>query len=113
MHNVNLEEKLAAFDERWSPCMVTSYSGNDTMVVKLEGGFVWHSHLETDDFFLVLKSDLDIETRDRTVPLGPEEPFVVPRGVEHRPVASGEVHLPLIEPAGTADPAAATEKTRA
>ena len=70
------------------------------MVVKLQGPFVWHKHDETDDFFLVLKGQLAIELRDRSVRLGPGELFVVPRGVEHRPVATEEVHL-LIEPAGT------------
>jgi mannose-6-phosphate isomerase-like protein (cupin superfamily) len=76
---------------------------------------VWHAHPETDDFFLVLKGVVDIEMRDRTVTLGPGELFVVPRGVEHRPVARGEAHLLLIEPAGTpntGDPATAVEKRR-
>jgi mannose-6-phosphate isomerase-like protein (cupin superfamily) len=71
------------------------------MVVKLQGPFVWHKHDETDDFFLVLKGTLDIELRDRTVTLGSGEMYVVPRGVEHRPVARDEVHLLLIEPSGT------------
>ena len=71
------------------------------MVVKLAGPFVWHSHDDTDDFFLVLSGRLDIELRDRTVTLGPGELFVVPQGVEHRPVAHGEVHLLLIERTGT------------
>jgi mannose-6-phosphate isomerase-like protein (cupin superfamily) len=86
------------------------------MVVKVEGAFVWHAHPETDDFFLVLKGVVDIEMRDRTVTLVPGELFVVPRGVEHRPVARGEAHLLLIEPAGTpntGDPATAVEKRRA
>ena len=113
---VNLGEKLAGFDERWAPRIVASYNGNDVMVAKLEGEFVWHSHPETDDFFLVLRGTLDLELRDRTVTLGPGELFVVPRGVEHRPVARGEVHLLLIEPEGTpntGDPATAAEKRRA
>jgi mannose-6-phosphate isomerase-like protein (cupin superfamily) len=77
------------------------YTGNDVMVVKVEGPFHWHKHDETDDFFLVLKGTLDIELRDRTVTLRPGEMFVVPRGVEHRPVAREEVHALLIEPQGT------------
>ena len=116
MDKVNLGEKLAGFDERWAPRIVADYNGNDVMVVKLEGEFVWHSHPETDDFFLVLQGTLDIELCDRTVTLRPGELFVVPRGVEHRPVARGEVHLLLIEPRGTpntGDPATAVEKTRA
>jgi mannose-6-phosphate isomerase-like protein (cupin superfamily) len=71
------------------------------MVVKVKGEFVWHKHDETDDFFLVLKGRLDIQMRDRTVTLGPGEMYVVPKGVEHCPVAKEEVHLLLIEPAGT------------
>jgi mannose-6-phosphate isomerase-like protein (cupin superfamily) len=99
---VNLAEKLAAFSEQWSPKIVARYNGNDIMVVRVEGEFTWHSHPDTDDFFLVLDGELDIELRDRTVTLGPGELFVVPAGVEHRPVArNGEVKLLLIEPAGT------------
>ena len=71
------------------------------MVVKVKGEFVWHKHDETDDFFLVLKGRLDIQMRDRTVTLGPGEMFIVPKGVEHCPVAREEVHLWLIEPTGT------------
>ena len=63
--------------------------------------FVWHKHDETDDFFLVIKGKLDIELRDRTVSLGPGEMYIVPKGVEHRPVANEEVHMLLIEPTGT------------
>lgn len=99
---VNLAEKLGQFSEHWSPRIVAHYNGNDIMVVRVEGEFIWHSHPDTDDFFLVLDGELDIELRDRTVTLGPGELFVVPTGVEHRPVASrGEVKLLLIEPAGT------------
>ena len=99
---VNLDAKLASFTEHYSPRLVAPYNGNDIMVVKLEGDFVWHSHPDTDDFFLVLDGELDIELRDRTVTLGPGELFVVPTGVEHRPCARrGEVKLLLIEPRGT------------
>ena len=68
----------------------------------MKGESVWHHHDDTDDFFLVLKGMLDIQLRDRTVTLGPGQIYVVPRGVEHRPVARDEVHLLLIEPTGTA-----------
>jgi mannose-6-phosphate isomerase-like protein (cupin superfamily) len=71
------------------------------MVVKAQGEFVWHKHDDTDDFFLVLKGRLTIQLRDGDVRLGPGELFVVPRGVEHRPVADEEVHLMIIEPSGT------------
>jgi len=98
---VNLESKLKRFSEQWSPKIVASYNGNDVMVVKVKGEFVWHSHPDTDDFFLVLKGRLTIQLRDGDVHLGPGELYVVPRGIEHRPVAEEEVHLLLIEPAGT------------
>jgi mannose-6-phosphate isomerase-like protein (cupin superfamily) len=99
---VNIPEKLDSFTDQWSPKIVASYNGNDIMVVRVEGEFVWHSHEDTDDLFLVLDGDLDIELRDRTVSLGPGELFVVPKGVEHRPVARrGEVKMLLMEPAGT------------
>ena len=98
---INLAEKLATFAEHWSPRTVTTYNGHDVMVVKVQGEFVWHKNADTDDFFLVLKGALDIELRDRTVTLKPGEIFVVPKGVEHRPVAREEVHLLLIEPTGT------------
>ena len=110
---MNLSDKLASFTDHWHPRIITSYNDNDVMVVKLQGEFVWHKHDETDDFFLVLEGSLDIELRDRTVTLGPGELFVVPKGVEHRPVAKEEVHLLLIEPRGTpntGDPATAVTK---
>ncbi len=110
MHQVNLEAKLSTFTEHWQPRTVAQFNGHDIMVVKAQGEFVWHKHDDTDDFFLVLKGDLAIEMRDRSVRLGPGELFVVPRGVEHRPVAQKEVHLLLIELSGTpntGDPATA------
>jgi mannose-6-phosphate isomerase-like protein (cupin superfamily) len=111
---VNLREKLDSFSDQWAPKIVASYNGNDICAVRLDGEFVWHSHPDTDDFFLVIDGELDIELRDKTVTLGPGELFVVPRGAEHRPVArKGEVKLLLIEPRGTpntGDEATATAK---
>jgi mannose-6-phosphate isomerase-like protein (cupin superfamily) len=98
---INLAEKLATFSEHWSPRTVAQLNDYDVMVVKVKGEFVWHQHDETDDFFLILKGELDIQMRDRTVTLGPGELFIVPKGVEHRPVAREEVHMLLIEPTGT------------
>ncbi len=98
---VNLAEKLATFSDHWSPRTVARFNECDVMVVKVKGEFVWHKHDDTDDFFLVLKGTLDIQMRDRVVALGPGEMFVVPKGIEHRPVAREEVHLLLIEPTGT------------
>jgi mannose-6-phosphate isomerase-like protein (cupin superfamily) len=101
MEQVNLESKLAQFADHWAPSTVAQFNGHDVMVVKAEGEFVWHSHEDTDDFFFVLQGQLEIQLRDRTIRLAPGELFIVPRGVEHRPVAHGEVHLLLIEPTGT------------
>ncbi|HEU6444804.1 MAG TPA: cupin domain-containing protein [Gaiellaceae bacterium] len=98
---VSLAEKLASFDEVFAPRIVGYYNGNKIQVGKLKGEFVWHSHPNTDDFFLVLKGRLTIRLRDRDVRLGEGELFVVPRGVEHCPVADEEAHILLIEPAGT------------
>lgn len=98
---INLAEKLKTFSEHWSPRTVAQMNDHDVMVVKVKGEFVWHKHDDTDDFFLVLKGRLDIELRDRTVTLGPGELFIVPKGVEHRPVAREEVEILLIEPTGT------------
>jgi mannose-6-phosphate isomerase-like protein (cupin superfamily) len=101
MHPVSLAEKLAGFSEHWQPRTVAEFNGHDIMVVKAQGEFVWHKHDDTDDLFLVLRGRLVIRLRDGDVTLGPGELFVVPKGVEHRPVAEEEVHMLLIEPSGT------------
>ncbi len=98
---INLAAKLSTFKEHWQPRVVGQFNGNDLMVVKVKGEFVWHKHDDTDDFFLVLTGRMDIQLRDRVVTLGPGEMFVVPKGVEHRPVAEEEAHVLLIEPRGT------------
>ena len=98
---IDLPGKLASFDELWSPRIVAELNGQHIKLAKLDGAFVWHSHAEEDEMFLVLKGMLTIELRDGAVVLGPGQMTVVPRGVEHRPVADGEVHLLLFEPAGT------------
>jgi mannose-6-phosphate isomerase-like protein (cupin superfamily) len=98
---INLASKLSTFSEHWQPRVVGQFNGNDLMVVKAKGEFVWHKHEDTDDFFLVLKGSLDIHLRDGIVTLGPGEMFVVPKGVEHRPIATEEAHVLLIEPRGT------------
>jgi len=101
MDAINLASKLAMFSDHFQPRSVAQFNGYDVMVVKALGEFVWHSHPDTDDFFLVLKGRLLIELRDGNVSLGPGDLYVVPAGVEHRPVAREEVHLLLIEPHGT------------
>lgn len=110
---IDLARTLATFAERFAPRTVAAFNGHDVMVAKLEGPFCWHRHDDTDDLFLVLRGRLDIELRDRIVTLGPGQLFVVPQGVEHRPVADGEVHVLLLERAGTpntGDPATAAPR---
>jgi mannose-6-phosphate isomerase-like protein (cupin superfamily) len=112
-NTINLADKLAQFSDHWSPRTVAQLNEYDVMVVKVKGEFVWHAHHDTDDFFLVLKGRLVIRLRDRDVVLNAGELFVVPRGVEHQPVAEEEVHLLLIEPTGTpntGDPATAAPR---
>ncbi len=111
---VNLSEKLALLDEPYSPGIVGYYNDEKLVVVKVLGEFVWHSHADTDDFFLVLAGRLTIQLRDRDVVLGPGELFVVPRGVEHCPRADVETHVLLIEPRGTVNTGdAGGDRTRA
>ena len=98
---VNLAEKLSLLSERYSPGIVGHLNDYKLAVVKARGEFVWHSHPDTDDFFLVLRGHLTIRLRDRDVELEAGELFVVPRGVEHCPYAAEEAHVLLIEPSGT------------
>ena len=98
---VNLADKLALLDAPFQPAIVGTLNDYKLEVVKVDGEFVWHKHDDTDDFFLVLEGTLVIELRDGSVTLGPGQMYVVPKGVEHRPVAAEEVHVLLIEPRGT------------
>lgn len=98
---INLAEKLSTFAEHWQPRTVGEFNGHDLMVVKVKGEFRWHQHDDSDDFFLVLKGRITIRLREGDVTLGPGELFVVPKGVQHCPVAEEEAHLLLIEPTGT------------
>jgi mannose-6-phosphate isomerase-like protein (cupin superfamily) len=98
---VNLRDKLARFDDRWSPKIVANMNDYHVKLVKVEGEFLWHTHDETDELFLVLNGRLTIKLREGDVTLDEGELFVVPRGVEHMPVAAAECHILLLEPAGT------------
>jgi mannose-6-phosphate isomerase-like protein (cupin superfamily) len=101
MEKVNLAEKLASFSEHWQPRIVGELNGQQVKVAKLQGEFVWHHHDHEDELFLVVKGAMTIQLREREVALGEGEFFIVPRGVEHRPVAAAEAHILLFEPAST------------
>ena len=98
MHVVNLQEKLDSFSETWVPKVVGALNGQYVKVAKLEGEYVWHAHAHEDEMFLVVHGQLDLEFRDRTLTLHPGEFCIVPRGVEHRPVARELVSIVLFEP---------------
>lgn len=102
MEKVNLDEAFDSFDERWSPRVAAELDGQAVKLAKVEGEFVWHSHADADELFLVRSGELTIELRtEPDVHLGPGELVVVPAGVEHRPVADGEAEILLFEPAET------------
>jgi mannose-6-phosphate isomerase-like protein (cupin superfamily) len=98
---VNLQDKLAKISEHWLPKIVAQMNDYHFKVVNVQGEFVWHDHPETDEVFIVLKGQLEIQFRDGSVVLNEGEMFVVPKGVEHKPVAEEECHIMLVEPAGT------------
>lgn len=101
MPAVNLAEKFSAITEHWQPRIVGELNGQHVKLAKLKGEFVWHHHVAEDELFLVVKGTLLMRLRDGDVTIREGEFFIVPRGVEHQPVAEEEVHLLLFEPAGT------------
>jgi mannose-6-phosphate isomerase-like protein (cupin superfamily) len=110
---VNLADTLASFDEAFQPKIVGFHNGNKIQLAKARGEFVWHSHPDTDDLFLVVAGRLTIQLRDRDVELGPGELFVVPRGVEYCPRADDEAHVLLIETEGTPNTGDSSEREAA
>jgi len=98
---INLKHKLSLFDQHWSPKCVATFNGHEVMVVKALGDFNWHTHDDTDDFFLIVSGELTIHFRDEDIVLGAGDMYVIPKGVEHRTSAKAETHMLLIEPAGT------------
>jgi mannose-6-phosphate isomerase-like protein (cupin superfamily) len=101
MQKVNVDEKLALFSDHWRPKIVGELNGQHVKLVKFKGPFVWHHHEHEDEMFLVVRGRFRIEFRDREVELREGEFLIVPRGVEHRPVADEEVSVMLFEPATT------------
>lgn len=98
MKKVNLEEKFNLFSECWSPKVVAELNDNYVKLAKFKGAFAWHTHHNEDEMFLVVKGAIKIKLRDRDIQLGEGEFFIVPKGVEHMPVADEEAHVLLLEP---------------
>ncbi|HWA59592.1 MAG TPA: cupin domain-containing protein [Gemmatimonadales bacterium] len=115
---INLAEKFSRFHDQWSPKIIAELNDSHVKLAKVQGEFVWHQHEHEDELFLILSGVLTIEFRDRTLTLAPGEMVVIPKGVEHRPVAPEEVHIMLIEPkgihhtGGVEDPRTVTEWQR-
>ena len=101
MEKVNINEKLSLFQDYWNPRIVGELNGQQVKLVKFKGEFVWHKHDHEDELFYVVKGSFTMEFRDKTIELSENEFLIVPKGVEHRPVAVNEVSIMLFEPAGT------------
>ena len=101
MNKINIAEKLSLFQDHWNPRIIGSLNNQHVKLAKVKGEFVWHHHENEDELFYVLNGCLKMEFRDRTETLHEGDMIIVPRGVEHRPVAEEEVHLMLFEPAST------------
>ena len=99
MNAVNLKEKLSLFKEQWTPKIIGELNGQQVKLAKLQGEFVWHDHKDEDELFYVIKGQLIIELRDKTITLNEGDLYIVPRGVAHKPIAHEEVHIMLFEPA--------------
>lgn len=112
MEKVNLAEKFGLFTEYWSPRIIGEVQGMHVKAVKLQGEFIWHHHVNEDEMFLVIKGSLLLKFRDRDVWLDEGEFLIIPRGVEHLPVAEEEVHVVLFEPAGTLNTGNITDSDR-
>ncbi|MFT5166974.1 MAG: mannose-6-phosphate isomerase-like protein (cupin superfamily) [Saprospiraceae bacterium] len=101
MNVINLKEKLSLFSEHWTPKIVGELNGQQVKLAKLKGEFIWHSHTDEDELFYILKGVLKMEFRDKMVTLKEGDMLIIPKGVEHRPIAAEEVHVMLFEPAAT------------
>ena len=109
---ISLAQKFSKFSERYQPKVVAQMNDYQFKLARVEGDFVWHSHADTDETFLVIDGQLRIDFRDGSVTLGPGEMFVVPRGREHKPFAAAECKIMLIEPAGTVNTGDAARNDR-
>lgn len=101
MEIIDLSQKFSLFNDHWSPKIVGEMNGQEIKLAKVKGEFVWHDHKDEDELFFVVKGTLKIELRDRTIEINEGQMLIVPKGVEHKPVAEEEVLLMLIEPKDT------------
>ena len=101
MNKVNLSEKFNLIQDHWNPRIAGELNGQQVKLVKFKGEFVWHKHDHEDEMFLVIEGEFDMELRDKTITIQENEFIIIPRGVEHRPVAPNEVSIMLFEPATT------------
>ena len=100
MSIINIQEKFRLFSDFWSPKKVGELNGQQILLAKLKGEFVFHKHDDEDELFMIIKGSLDIELRDKTITLNEGEFYIVPKGTEHKPIAKEEVHIVLFEPLG-------------
>lgn len=113
MNKINISEKLALFNDHWNPRIIGELNGQQVKLAKFQGEFVWHKHDNEDELFYVLQGKFNMEFRDKIVELKEGEMLIVPRGVEHKPVAEDEVTVMLFEPASTLNTGdAGGEKTK-
>lgn len=101
MSVVNIAEKFSLFSDHWSPKRIGELNGQQVIIAKVKGEFVFHHHEDEDELFMVIKGQLTIELRDQSVVINPGEFYVVPKGVEHKPIATEETHILLFEPMST------------
>ena len=109
MQKINFKEKFAAFTDHWSPKVITEMNDYQFKLVKVQGEFVWHHHDDTDEAFIVIEGSMKIEFKDDTIELNAGEMFVVPKGVEHRPVAENECKIMIVEPRGVTNTGSAED----
>lgn len=101
MTPINILEKLSLFNTRWTPKKIGELNGQQILLAKLKGAFIWHAHADEEELFMIIKGQLKIEFRDKTVTLNEGEIFIIPKGIEHKPIAEEEVQVLLFEPLST------------
>ena len=101
MTPINILEKLNLFNEHWTPKKIGELNGQQILLAKLKGAFIWHTHADEDELFMIIKGQLKIEFRNKTVTLNEGEIFIIPKGIEHKPIAEEEVQVLLFEPLST------------